>query len=164
MKRLEFDDDNYPFVGSDIDIILKTEYLRHKTSTLKKGTSVIYWCKYGKRIGFGCTVKVKTLRIDKKVLYMEQLDGKGHDHTENRQVRIYEHYSREKVEAIREGIRLDMKPRIIKKNLKNKKLLFDATMPSSSSLYHKFNRVKRDVCKDQVKITAAQFKKLLEDK
>ena len=66
VKKLEFDDDNYPFVGSDIDITLKTEYLRHKTSTLKKGTSVIYWCKYGKRVGFGCTVKVKTFRIDKK--------------------------------------------------------------------------------------------------
>ena len=45
VKRLEFDDDNYPFVGSDIDILLKTEYLRHKTSTVKKGTIVIYWCK-----------------------------------------------------------------------------------------------------------------------
>ena len=98
VKRLEFDDDNYPFVGSDIDILLKTEYLRHKTSTVKKGTSVIYWCKYGKKVGYCCTVKVKTLRIDKKVFYIEQLDGIGHDHTENRQVGIYEHYSREKVE------------------------------------------------------------------
>ena len=100
MTRFQFDDDDLPFVGSDIDITLKTEYLRHKTSKLKVGTSVIYWCKYGKRVGYGCTVKVKTLRIDKKVLYMEQLDGKGHDHTENRQVRIYEHYSREILEAI----------------------------------------------------------------
>ena len=41
MKKLEFDDDNDPFVGSDIDILLKTDYLRHKTSTVKKGTSVI---------------------------------------------------------------------------------------------------------------------------
>ena len=95
---------------------------------------------------------------------MEEFDGKGHDHTLNRQVRIYEDYSREKVETIREGIRLDMAPRIIKKNLKNKKLVCDATMPSSSSLYHKVNRVKREDCKDQVKITAAKFKKMLEDK
>ena len=65
---------------------------------------------------------------------MEQLDSIGHDHTENRNVRIYKHYSREKVEVIRDGIRRDMKPRIIKNNLKNKKLLFDATIPSSSSL------------------------------
>ena len=76
MTRFQFDDDNYPFVGSDIDITLKTEYLRHKTSKLKVGTSIIYWCKYSKRVGYGCTVKVKTLRIDKKVLYMEELDGK----------------------------------------------------------------------------------------
>ena len=109
-------------------------------------------------------VKVKTFRIDKKVLYMEELDGKGHDHTLNRQVRIYEDYSREKVETIREGIRLDMKMRIIKKNLKNKKLVCDETMPSNSSLYHIMNRVKREDFKDQVKITVAKFKKMLEDK
>ena len=36
-------------------------------------------------------------------------------------------------------------------------------MPSKSSLYHKFNRVRKDDCKHQVKITAAQFEKLLED-
>ena len=41
VKRLEFDDDKFPFPGSDIDILLKTDYLRHKTSTLKKGMSVI---------------------------------------------------------------------------------------------------------------------------
>ena len=164
VKKLEFDDDKYPFAGSDIDILLKTDYVRHKTSTVKKGTNVIYWCKYGKKVGYCCTMKAKIVRIDKKVFYMEQLDSIGHDHTENRNVRIYEHYSREKVEVIRDGICRDMKPRIIKNNLKNKKLLSDATMPSRSSLYHKFSRVKRDVCNDGVKITAARFKKLLEDK
>ena len=56
-----------------------------------------------------------------------------------------------------------MKPRLIKKNLKNKKLLCDATMPSKSSMYHKYNRVRRADGKDQVKITVAEFKQLLED-
>ena len=108
-------------------------------------------------------MKVKTLRIDKKVLYMEELHGKGHNHTEDRKARCYKHYSREKLETIREGILLDMKLRLITKNLKNKKLLCDATMPSKSSLNHKVNRVKRADGKDQVKITVAQFKQLLED-
>ena len=97
------------------------------------------------------------------MLYMEQLYCKGHDHTENRQARVYEHYSTEKLDTIKEGIRLDLKPRYIKKSLKSKELVCDETMPSISSLYHKFNRVRRDDCTDQVKITAAQFKKLIED-
>ena len=105
-------------------------------------------------------MKVKTLRIDKKVLYMEELDGKGHDHTEDRKARCYEHYSREKLETIREGIRLDMKPRHITKNLKNKKLLSDSTMPSKSSIYHKFSRVKRADGKDQDEIPVDQFKQV----
>ena len=91
MTRFQFADDDLPFVGSDIDITLKTEYLRHKTTHTKVGESVIYWCKYGKRVGYACTVKAKTMRIDKKVLYMEQLNCRGHDHTENRQARVYEH-------------------------------------------------------------------------
>ena len=161
--RFTYDNEDYPFFGSDIDIKLKTEYLRHKTSRTKVGQSVIYWCKYGKRIGFNCPVQAKTLRINKKVLYMEPVDGKDHDHTENRKARVYEHYSTEKLDAIKEGIRLDLKPRYIKKSLKSKELVCDETMPSISSLYHKFNRVRRDDCTDQVKITVAQFKQLLED-
>ena len=53
-----------------------------------------------------------------------------------------------------------MKPRLIKKNLKNKKLLCDATMPSMSSLYHKVKRVKRADGKDQDQITVDQFKQV----
>ena len=121
MTKYTFDDDGCPFLGSDLEISLQTDYIRHKRYQLEVGESVIYWCKYGKRLGYNCPVKVKTLRIDKKVMYMEELHGKGHDHTEDRKARCYEHYSREKLETIREGIRLDMKPRLITKNLKNKK-------------------------------------------
>ena len=84
MTKFQFDDDDLPFLGSDIEISLQTYYLRHKRTHTKLGESVIYWCKYGKRVGYKCPVKVKTLRIDKKVLYMEELHGKGHNHTEDR--------------------------------------------------------------------------------
>ena len=53
-----------------------------------------------------------------------------------------------------------MKPRDITKNLKNKKLLSDATMPSKSSIYHKFKRVKRADGKDQDQIPVDQFKQV----
>ena len=163
VTKFQFDDDGCPLLGSDIEISLQTDYLRHKRTQLKAGESVIYWCKYGKRIRYNCSVKVKTLRIDKIVLYMEELNGKDHDHTEDRKARCYEHYSREKLETIREGIRSDIKPRFITKNLKKKKLLCDETMPSKSSMYHKFNRVRHADGKDQVKITVAEFKQLCED-
>ena len=88
MTKFQFDDDTCPWFGSDLEISLQTDYLRHKRYQLEVGESVIYWCKYGKRLGYNCPVKVKTLRINKKVLYMEELDGKGHDHTENRQARV----------------------------------------------------------------------------
>ena len=94
---------------------------------------------------------------------MEEIYPKVHDHRENRQERCYENYTTDQVDAIKECINLDLKPRFIKKSLKCKELVTDASMPSKSSLYHKFNRVRKDDCKDQVKITATQFEKLLQD-
>ena len=162
MTMVEFDDDLL-FVGSDVDVKLKTEFIKHKTSKTKVGESCIYWCKYGKKVGFACPVKVKTVRNNRKVLYMEEIDSKVHDHRENRQERIYENYTTDQVDAIKECIDLDLKPRFIKKSLKIKELVTDGSMTRSSSFYHKVNQIRKKICKDQVKISVSEFDKLLKD-
>ena len=51
MTRVEFDED-LSFVGSAVDIKLKKEFIKHKTSKTKLGESCIYWCKFGKKWDF----------------------------------------------------------------------------------------------------------------
>ena len=129
MIVLEFNDDS-SFVGSDTDVKLKTEFIKHKTSKTKVRDTCVYWCKFGKKVGFSCPVKVKTVRNNRKVFYMEEIDPKVHDHTENREERIYENYTKDQVDARQECIDLDLKPRNINKSLKKKELLTDASRSS----------------------------------
>ena len=81
--KLEFDEE-FSFVGSDLDLKLKRDYIRHKTSNTKAGEISIYWCRFGKKRGFSCPVKVKIVRKNEKVLFMEEINPKDHDHTEIR--------------------------------------------------------------------------------
>ena len=94
---------------------------------------------------------------------MEEIDQKVHDHTENREERTYENYTNNQVDAIKECIELDLKPRYIKKSLKNKELLSDGSMPMSSSFYHKVHHIKKKISKDQVKISVSEFEKILKE-
>ena len=88
VTKLEFDEEG-AFVGSELDLKLKRDYIRHKMSITKAGEITIYWCRFGKKRGFSCPVKVKIVRKNEKVLFMEEIDPKVHDHMENRQERIY---------------------------------------------------------------------------
>ena len=87
VTKLQFDED-FSFVGSDLDVKLKRDFIRHKTSKTKAGEICIYWCKFGKKWGFSCPVKLEIVRNNRKVFYMEEIDQKVHDHTENREERI----------------------------------------------------------------------------
>ena len=160
--RLQFDED-FLYIGSDLDVKLKRDFIRHKTSKTKAGEICIYWCKFGKKRGFSYPVKLKIVRNNRKVFYMEEIDRKVHDHTENRDERIYENYMNDQVDAMKECIELDMKSRYIKKSLLKKELLTDASMPKLSSFYHKVNLIKRQISKDQVKISVSEFQKILKE-
>ena len=144
------------FVGSELDIKIKKEFIIHKKSTTKAGQITIYWCKYGKRRGFSCPVKFKVVRKDEKVFIMDEKDFKDHDHKEDESQRIYQHYTDDQVEAMKENIELDVEPRNIKKMLKNKGLVTDDSMPKPSSFYHKVNQLKKELDMDQVFV---QFKR-----
>ena len=88
VMKLEFDEE-FSFVGSDLDLKLKRDYIRHKTSNTKAREICIYWCRFGKKRGFSCPVKVKIVRKNKKVLFMEEINPKDHNHTEIREERVY---------------------------------------------------------------------------
>ena len=92
---------------------------------------------------------------------MEEINPKDHDHTENREERVYENYSNDQVDAMKESIDLDMETRNIKKSLKKKELLTDASMPKPSSFYHKVNQIKKQLYENQVKIIVDEFQKIL---
>ena len=94
---------------------------------------------------------------------MEEIKPKDHDHTENREERVYENYLNDQVDAMKECIDLDLKPRYIKKSLKKKELLTDASMLKPSSFYHKVNQIKKQLSKNQVKITVEEFQKILKE-
>ena len=162
LLKLEFDKE-FPFVGSDLDLKLKRDYIRHKMLITKAGEISIYWCRFGKKRGFSCPVKVKIVRKNEKVFFMEEIDPKVHDHTENREERIYENYMKDQVEAMKECIDLDMRTRYIKKSLKKKELLSDASIPKPSSFYHKVHLIKKQISKDQVKISVSEFHKILNE-
>ena len=102
-------------------------------------------------------MKLKIVRNTRKVTYMEEIDQPVHDHTENREERIYENYTKDQVDAMKECIDLDLQPRNIKKSLKKKELLTDASMPKPSSFYHKVHQIKKQLSKNQVKITVSEF-------
>ena len=48
VMKLEFDKE-FPFVGSDLDLKLKRDYIRHKISITKAGEITIYWSRFGKK-------------------------------------------------------------------------------------------------------------------
>ena len=48
VMKLEFDEE-FPFVGSDLDLKLKRDYIRHKMLITKAGEISIYWCRFGKK-------------------------------------------------------------------------------------------------------------------
>ena len=64
---------------------------------------------------------------------------------------------------MKESIDLDMETRNIKKSLKKKELLTDALMPKLSSFYHKVNQIKKQLSKNQVKITVEEFQKIVKE-
>ena len=64
---------------------------------------------------------------------------------------------------MKESIDLDLETRNIKKILKKKELLTDASMPKPSSFYHKVNQIKKQLSKNQVKITVEEFQKILKE-
>ena len=104
---------------------------------------------------------MKIVKKNEKVFYMEEIDPKVHDHTENREERIYENYTKDQVDTMKECIDLDMRTRYIKKSLKKKELLTDASMPKPSSFYHKVNKIKKQLYENQVKIIVDEFQKIL---
>ena len=154
----KFEFDKEEFVGSELDIKIKKEYIIQKKSTTKAGQITVYWCKYGKMRGFSCSVKFKVVRKDEKVFILADKNSEGHDHAEVEGERIYHHYSDDQVEAMKENIELDVATRNIRKSLKNKGLVTDASMPDSSSFYHKVNQIKKELQKDQVFL---KFKRLV---
>ena len=99
---------------------------------------------------------------NQKVTLFDEKEAKDHDHKE-RLRRVYENYTDEQTNAMKEAIGLDMETRNIKKFLKKEQLVTDATMPKSSSFYHKVNQIKKELKMDQVKITIEEFKNLLDD-
>ena len=159
MKKLQFDED-FSFVGSDLDVKLKRDFIRHKSSKTKAREICIYWCKFGKKVGFSSPVKVKTVRNNRKVLYMEEMLEQFHDHRENKKERCYENYTREQLNVMKECVDLDLKPRLIKKSLKSKQLVTDGSMPSTGSFYHKLNYIRKKIGQDQVKISVPEFDNL----
>ena len=47
MTVVEFDD--IPsFVGSDVDVKLKTQFIQQKKQRTKAGDTCVFWCKFGK--------------------------------------------------------------------------------------------------------------------
>ena len=47
VMKLEFDEE-FSFVGSDLDLKLKKDFIRHKTLKTKAGEIRICWCRFGK--------------------------------------------------------------------------------------------------------------------
>ena len=94
---------------------------------------------------------------------MEEINPKDHDHKEIREERVYENYTNDQVDAMKESIDLDLETRNIKKSLKKKELLTDASMLKPSSFYHKVNQIKKQLSKNQVKITVEEFQKILKE-
>ena len=144
--------DEEEIVGSEFDIKVKKEYIIQKKSTTKAGQITVYLCKYGKMRGLSCPVKFMVVRKDENIFIMDSKNSKDYDHAEVKGKRIYHHYSDDQVEAMKENIDLDVATRNIRKGL-----VTDASMPDSSSFYHKVNQIKKELQKDQV---FSKFKRL----
>ena len=82
---------------------------------------------------------------------MDDKNFKGHDHAEVEGERIYHHNSDDQVEAMKEDIELDVPTRNIRKSLKNKGLVTDASMPE-------VNQIKKELLEAQV---CLKFKRLV---
>ena len=103
MTVFEFPDIS-SFVGSDVDVKLKTQFIQQKKQRTKAGDTCVFWCKFGKKRGYKCSVKGKIVKNDRKVLYMEEMVEQFHDHRENKKERCYENYTREQLNVMNETI------------------------------------------------------------
>ena len=162
-KKYEFDMKVY--AESEMCEKIGRDFAQHRNTVTKLGVVKEYWCKYGKKKGFACPVKIKIIEKGNKVYFYDEKEPKECNHVETSQKgmkRTYENYNEEETEAIKEAIELDMNTRNIKKAIKKKKLRTDQSMPKASSFYHKVNQLKKELEKDQVKITVDKFKELLE--
>ena len=57
-------------------------------------------------------MKVKIVRKDEKVFFMDEIVPKNHDHTEDRNKRVYENYSNEQVDVIKESIHVHLRSHV----------------------------------------------------
>jgi hypothetical protein len=63
----------------------------------------------------------------------------------------------------KESLQLNMNTRNIKKSLKNQDLIAKDKMPATSTFYHKINQLKKELKRNQVKITLDEFKEIVEN-
>ena len=155
--KFEFTNEEYH--ASDVAKKLKLGFAKHRTRNTKTGLVTEFWCKYGKKIGFSCPVKVKVIKNEEKTTVMEEKDPKDHDHEEKEEGdRVYGDYNPDQTKEMKECLKLDMSTRNIKKSLQNKGLFTDENMPGQNSFYHKINQLKKELKLDQVKITVDDFK------
>jgi hypothetical protein len=160
--ELKFEFCKQDYAKSDLAKKLKLEFVQHRKSTTKLGVVTELWCKYGKKRGFSCPVKVKLVDKAEKIYFMDEKEAKNHNHEEIEK-RKYENYTNEQVNVMKESLQLDMNTRNIKKSLKNQDLIADDKMPATSSFYHKINQLKKELKRDQVKITLDEFKEIVEN-
>ena len=93
---------------------------------------------------------------------MDEKEAKNHNHEETGK-RKYENYSLDQVKVMKESLQLDMNTRNIKKSLKNQDLIADDKMPAKSSFYHKIGQIKKELKRDQVKISLDEFKEIVKN-
>ena len=160
--EVKFEFTKQEYADSELAKKLKLEFAQHRKSTTKLGTVKELWCKYGKKRGFSCPVKLKLVEKGEKVYLMDEKEAKNHNHEETEE-RKYENYSLDQVKVMKESLQLDMNTRNIKKSLKNKDLIADDKMPGKSSFYHKIGQLKKELKMNQVKITVDEFKEIVKN-
>ena len=83
------------------------DFAQHRNTVTKLGVVKEYWCKYGKKKGFACPVKIKIIEKGNKVYFYDEKEPKECNHVETSQKgmkRTYENYNEEETEAIKEAI------------------------------------------------------------
>ena len=147
------------FESSELGKEVKSDFVKHKVN--KDGTGV-YFCRYGKKKDFKCEVKYKVVKnLDGSWEIQEPLEEIKHNHDKIANTRKYQDYATAN-KLIGERLDLQVKTRVIRKDLKEKSVISEET--SKSIFQKKLYRERVKLNQAAVKINYNQLKEIIEAK
>ena len=143
------------YEASDIGKEIKNDFIQHK----KYKSDTVYWCRYAKKKDFKCEKKYKLVKNLNGSVDVLQPEENIHDHIKVSNTRKTNDYA-SCDNSIKKMLSLDVKTRIIRKELKENSLLEENI--SKKTFQQKLYREKKKLSQAAVKINYETLEEIIE--